>query len=160
MVVPIAFGQSDTGHVLLYLCLLAVCLYVARTDIYERRIPNRALLFGLLFSVIVAFLFIENYLWSMHALSGAVFFLGFALFSFCLPFAMGMGDAKLLGFMAFALGFQEFLSMLTITCVTAFLAAFFLSLTKKVSARDTLPFAPFVVVGMLWQLLSVVLDFV
>ena len=160
MVVPVAIGLSDTGHVVLYLCLLAVCLYVAWTDIYERRIPNRALLFGLLFSVILAFLFIEDYFWSMHALSGIVFFLGFALFSFCLPFAMGMGDAKLLGFLAFALGFQEFLSMLAITCVTAFLTALFLSLTKKVSARDTLPFAPFVATGMLWQLLSLVLDFV
>ena len=160
MVVPVAFGQSDTGHVVLYLWLLTVCLYVARRDIYERRIPNRALLFGLLFAVILAILFIEDYFWSMHALSGIVFFLGFALFSFCLPFAMGMGDAKLLGFLAFALGFREFLSMLTITCVTAFLTALFLSLTKKVSARDTLPFAPFVAVGMLWPLLSLVLDFV
>lgn len=160
MIVPIAFGQSDTGHVVLYLCLLAVCLYVARTDIYERRIPNRALLFGLIFTVIVAFFFIEDYFWSMHVLSGIVFFLGFALLGFSLPFAIGMGDAKLLGFLAFALGFQEFLTMLTITCVTAFLVALFLSLTKKVSARDTLPFAPFVAVGMLLQLLSLMLDFV
>ncbi len=151
--------QPDVVQLLVHLLFVGICLYVAWTDLRERRIPNDALLFGFLFTTLLALLFPEAFSWSMHALPAIAFTLGFVLLSLWWPAALGMGDAKLLGLLVYGLGFQAFLSVFTLACTFAFLTALLLLSCKKIKAGGTLPYAPFVAVGMLCELIFHLLDF-
>ena len=67
---------------------------------------------------------------------------------------IGMGDVKLVGIAGYYLGFQVLMSDLIITMVLMLLAGAGGLLTKKISLKTELPFAPFLAAGTILTLLA------
>lgn len=61
---------------------------------------------------------------------------------------LGLGDAKLMSALGALLGFSEFAEALFITCIASGIVAAFLLVSKRIEKDDTLPFAPFILVGV------------
>lgn len=61
---------------------------------------------------------------------------------------LGIGDAKLMSALGALLGFGEFAKALFITCIASGIVAVFLVVSKRIEKDDTLPFAPFILVGV------------
>lgn len=152
-------GQNEPGQLMVYVLLLVMCVYLTWTDVCARRIPNRVLLLGFLGTTLLPYVCFPSYPWLMHLVSGAVFSILFVSLSLFWPAAMGMGDAKLLGLLGYALGFRAFVFVLTAATLAAFVTSLCLLLFGRVRSGSTLPFAPFVAAGMLLLLLFCVLDF-
>lgn len=152
-------GQSEPGQLLVYVLMLVMCAYLTWTDMRTRRIPNRVLLLGFLGTTLLTYAWFPYDSWLMHLVSGAVFSILFVSLSLVWPAAMGMGDAKLLGLLGYALGFRVFVFVLTAATLAAFVTSLCLLLFGRARSGSTLSFAPFVTVGMLLFLFSFLLDF-
>ncbi|MGG1664191.1 prepilin peptidase [Brevibacillus sp. NRS-1366] len=152
-------GQNELGQLLIYVLLLMLCVYLAWTDLCDRRIPNRVLLLGLMLTTLVTTVLFPSYPWFLRIVSGAVLTILFVSLSLFWPAAFGMGDAKLLGLLGYALGFRAFAFVLTAASLAALVTTLYLLFFSRARSGSTLPFAPFVAVGMLLLLLSFLLDF-
>jgi prepilin signal peptidase PulO-like enzyme (type II secretory pathway) len=135
--------------------LLVLLFYIAWIDWKKRIIPNQ-LLFVLLLVKGVSFL-LQLFLYDNIHKSDAVFQLLYTLCGFCLlaflSFAthrgFGLGDVKLLTIMTLFLSFSFLLSVLLVGLLAALVVALYLLLVKKGSRKDTIPFGPFLYIGLL-----------
>lgn len=66
---------------------------------------------------------------------------------------VGMGDAKLIVSLGFFLGLSRFVPFIVITSLLSALSALVLLLTKKMSRKDTLAFAPFILAGYILNMI-------
>lgn len=124
----------------------ATLAWVCVTDLRERLIPNRALMLGSL-PVLVAVatlspeLLIGRFSWALAASTP------FALVSWFRPDSMGMGDAKLVGFLGLCLG-SAVATAVICALVVGCLAAVLLFARHGLAARKaTIPFAPYLAFG-------------
>ncbi|CAN1517241.1 CpaA Flp pilus assembly protein, protease CpaA [Microbacteriaceae bacterium] len=135
-----------------YLVLTAWPL--AKTDILERRLPNKYVLpafpitwLGQLLAGFTGAGFV-NMLWAL--LAGVVTF-GLSLLINRLGL-LGMGDVKLMTVMALALGwFSPLLPIIAlgISFLTAGVVAFWLLLRKKIKLGGSMPLGPYLIAGFL-----------
>ena len=135
------------------LVLLGCCLHASWTDLRFRKIPNRTVLFGF---VTISLLHLATGGVS-HLLAQLLFaalpLLVFGLASLIWPAGIGMGDVKLLALVCFALGLRPFAMVLTLASLSALFFACGMLLRKRASRGSSLPFAPFLTLGLLAFLL-------
>ena len=124
----------------------ATLVWVCVTDLRERLIPNRALMFGSLPVLVAVATFSPDllpgrFLWAIAAAIPFAFVSGFR------PDSMGMGDAKLVGFIGLCLG-SAVVTAVICALVVGCLAAVFLFARQGLAARKaTSPFAPYLAFG-------------
>jgi len=124
----------------------ATLAWVCVTDLRERLIPNRALIFGSLPVLVAVATFSPDllpgrFLWALAAS------LPFASVSWFRPDSMGMGDAKLVGFLGLCSG-SAVVTAVICALVAGCLAAVFLFARQGLAARKaTIPFAPYLAFG-------------
>ncbi len=143
-----------------YWILMYGLLLLGIFDGDRKRIPNRALL--LLLAVRTCFLVVECMVfpefWMEIVLSACTGLVGggglLLLTVFFAKKGIGMGDVKLVGIAGYYLGFQVLMSDLIITMVLMLLAGAGGLLTKKISLKTELPFAPFLAAGTILTLLA------
>ena len=136
--------------------LLAILATVTVTDIKEQKIPNKVVVAGLLLRVAFAvaefatmgteaFLAIaKDALYSL-ILVAVLFVLGVLL----LKGGIGMGDIKLMAVMGLFQGITGVISSLFLSLLVIFVLAIIMLITKKKQKKDSIEFAPSVMVGTL-----------
>lgn len=142
----IARGGGDSA---MEWMLIVLCVCVSWTDLRYRRIPNRAILTGLAASMLIGLILWPEGQWPGRIGGGGAMLLAFGTVSWLLPNALGMGDAKLLGLLGFALGLRASIIIVTLASLLALLVSLCLLVKNRMDGRSELPFAPFVTVGLL-----------
>jgi len=131
-----------------YSILLELLLIVSVIDFKMGIIPNRFVLFILLWALLWQFL--KPYLPMESALvgflAGGVLFYVIALAS---KGGMGGGDIKLMAVLGFITGWPYVLILFMLSFILGALAGGFLLIIKKKALKDSLPFAPFLSIGFL-----------
>jgi leader peptidase (prepilin peptidase)/N-methyltransferase len=134
------------------LYLLLVSWPLAKTDILQRRLPNKYVLPAFAFvwlGQILAGLFYGAWLNLVFAFIAAVvvFVLALAVNRMKL---LGMGDVKLMAAMALALGWYSPLMPLVSLLATFLIAGFValtMLLTKRISLGNSMPLGPYLIAG-------------
>lgn len=148
-------GQSPT-QLVLRLALLCGGYAAALTDLLERRVPNRltaalALAWLLLLSPLALY---DTERAALIALNGLVGLAIAAVVMLAVYFVswkgLGGGDVKLMCAAGLYLGYDGTLTALLYGSVLAAVTALALILTKKISAKDAIPLAPFLYAGILF----------
>ncbi len=133
--------------------VLALLWPLALIDWKTYRIPNRFVLAGLIFRVvlIVAELFLDKEYLAGNLVSEVVAAVALgmacALCCICIKNSIGFGDIKLFLVMGMLLGLKGIWSAILMSLVVAFFMAIFLLITKKKSKKDVVPFAPAIAIG-------------
>ena len=143
-----------------YWILMYGLLLLGILDTDRKRIPNRALLFLLAVRTLLLVgecmaypqIWMEILLSSCAGLAGGTGLL--LLTAFFAKKGIGMGDVKLVGTVGYYLGFQVLMSDLIITMVLMILVGAGGLLTRKMSLKTELPFAPFLAAGTILTLLA------
>ena len=136
-----------------YCILSAAIFYLAYLDIKSRIVPNRILLVLLairLFLLIPETVLYPDYLsvFITSSVFGAVAaMLLLIIGNLIAKKGMGYGDIKLFGVIGFYVGMQSVLGILFFSLVFAAVYCIVLLIRKKISARDEIPFVPFVFAG-------------
>lgn len=135
------------------LTLLAILFPAAYTDWREHIISNKLIIIAVCVRVVL--FVIELLINSESALSniysaliagGVIFVIGF-LFSLITKGGVGMGDVKLLAIMALYQGASGIICSLLVSLIIAFFYCIFALITKRVTRKDIIPFAPFLMGG-------------
>ena len=140
----------------LKLITLVMLLFPAGwVDFKKYIIPNELILFGLIIRAIL--LIIEMVVYSdtffsvvkdiLYALAIVLFFLLIGVF--LVKKGIGMGDIKLLFIMAIYQGISGMCGSIFFSLLVAFVVSVFLLITHKKTKKDTIPFAPAVLLGTL-----------
>ena len=136
-----------------YFILIALLCAACIKDIQNRIIPNKLIVFGLISAVILHCLFfsferITNSLVSL-ALAGGILLVT----SLVSKGGVGMGDVKLVSCTGMLIGIERMISVLIVSFITSALFGIFLMLIKRFNRKSSLPFAPFVLLGVVFTLL-------
>ena len=133
--------------------LLSVLFVAANVDARQQIIPNALVLFGLVsrvvFWIIEIFVDYERF-WTLFkdnllACLIAVFF--FVVGVLLIKSGIGIGDIKLMLVMCLFQGFYGVISSLFFSLFVAFVYAIFLLLLKRKGKKDSVAFAPSILVG-------------
>lgn len=152
---PIIYIDNTACMFIKRLGLLVLIWQAAATDWKYQKIPNDIILVGVAFRVIMLIpeFFFEREMLVSNLISEGTAFVGITVFVvICLVLmknSIGMGDLKLLMVMALCQGVDGIMSSGFMSMLVSFFAAVAVLLTKKKSRKDTLPFAPCVLVGTL-----------
>lgn len=138
-----------------YLILLAAMFLIAWIDQHEKRIPNKILIF--LLAVRCAGLVAEWIIYPEMGLSLLISVLmglllggGMFLFAhFITRGGVGMGDVKLLGVIGAYTGIGSIMTVVFLTAVAAAVYSIVMLILRKVKLKEEIPFAPFVLVGLI-----------
>lgn len=133
--------------------LLGILVAVTITDIKKQIIPNKIILAGIVFRVCYAvaefitlgsgyFAILKADLFSL-ALVAALFLLGVLI----IKNGIGMGDIKLMLVMGIFQGITGFISSLFCSLLVSFVVAIVMLIMRKKTRKDSIPFAPSVLVG-------------
>ena len=153
VVFPLVYGSNALIQDVKLLFLLAVIFAAAWFDQRENIIPNKLIVFSL--AVRVAFYIVElvvkpSAFWGMLksdliACLIAVAFL--VLGVLVIKNGLGMGDVKLIFVMCLFQGFYGAISSVFFSLVVAFVLSIVLLIAKKKTRKDTVPFAPSLLIG-------------
>jgi prepilin signal peptidase PulO-like enzyme (type II secretory pathway) len=139
-----------------YATMFSILLVIGVYDFKHKIIPDiLSLIFGLV--AFVGIFFFSDYLFFPHIPTVLEFLSGILL---ALPFAllwlvskgtwMGLGDAKLALGLGWLLGFSRILSGVVVAFWSgAILGIFLIAFSKKYGMKSEIPFAPFLVLGVL-----------
>lgn len=152
---PMIYQQNTPCMFIKRLGLLALIWQAAAIDWKYQKIPNDIVFIGASFRIIMLlleFLF-EREILLPSLISEGVALAGIVLLVLiCLVLmknSIGMGDLKLLMVMAVCQGFQGIMVSGFISMLVSFFVAVTLLVTKKKTRKDTLSFAPCILVGTL-----------
>lgn len=150
--INIVYSNSIINNLKL-LTLLAILFPAAYTDWREHIISNRLILIAICLRVVIFIVElisnIENALSGVYSAliaGGVIFVIGF-LISLITKGGVGMGDVKLLAIMALYQGASGIICSLLLSLIIAFFYCIFALVTKKVTRKDIIPFAPFLLGG-------------
>ena len=135
--------------------LLALIWQAAALDWKYKKIPNDIILTGVIFRVIMLIPeFIserENILANLisEGIALAVIIVVVLICLLLMKNSIGMGDFKLLMVMAICQGINGIITSVFLSMLVSFFVAVALLLTKKKTRKDTLPFAPCILIGTL-----------
>ena len=133
--------------------LVSLLWIAAYFDFKSYRIPNKLILLGLaLRTVILMFeLVFEReeilYICVSELIAAAVLLVMSFVAMFVVKNGLGMGDAKLFAVMGLYLGIQGSLSAVFMSLIAIFFISVILMIRKKKKRKDSLPFAPAILVG-------------
>lgn len=154
IILSFVFTEDGTLFLSKQICVLAIMWAIFLTDLKTRRIPNKFILFGLIFRFVILFLELlfkkdTNPLASLFSefVVAVALLLASILCALCIKNSIGFGDMKLFVVMAFLLGSLGVWSAIFVSLLMIFLVAVFLLLTKKKTRKDSVPFGPAIAVG-------------
>ncbi|MDN5371793.1 MAG: leader peptidase (prepilin peptidase) / N-methyltransferase [Carnobacterium sp.] len=124
--------------------LASFSLVFTISDIYYQLLPNYLMSLFLLW-VIAGQFFLHSQQFYTYLLCGLGFFIFFYLLYQFYP--IGGGDVKLLGIIGLLLGYPLTLTAIMIACFSALLIHLPLVLSKKITSKHHIPFAPFIFFG-------------
>lgn len=133
--------------------LLAIIWQAAAHDYKKEIIPNKIILEGIIFRAVmlVPEFLLERSSFISNIVSDIIALLGITVVMFiCLLLmknSIGMGDVKLLMVMAATQGVADVCMAVFWSMIAAFFAAVFVLITRKKGRKDSLPFAPFLLIG-------------
>lgn len=154
-------AEALTGFIFLYLFytylffpkeglfiigLVSFGLIFIISDIYYQLLPDRVMIFFFLW-VFLGRLVIHPYPFSFYFFSGMGFFSFFYLLYQFSSIPIGGGDIKLFGIIGLLLGYNLTLIAIMIACFSALLVNFPLVVSKRITYKHPIPFAPFIFFG-------------
>ena len=151
------YAQVWTNYIR-FLVLMMALSAATYTDMDDHRIPNAcplAILCGFVLVTVLDFVVIPDLALSVLTggiLGGVAILLILLLFRFLSRGGIGYGDIKLMAAMGTLIGISGTISVLLIAQIAALMAAGVLLIMKKVTVKDSLPFAPFFYLGFLGSL--------
>lgn len=147
------YYEFDLIFIFKRLFVLAILWPAAITDIKEMRIPNKLLIVGLIGRIVILlfeFIFKSDVILDYLKSEGFAL-LGITLIciicAFIVKGGLGMGDIKLMMVMSLYLGVEGICYSMFISVVFSSITAIIALIIKKKSKKDTMPFAPFVLLG-------------
>lgn len=146
--------DSSFFHALNLALVLMFIIPLVYRDISEQIIPNKFILvgFSVRFITLVMEFFYTNstqhYL-VLTSLAGLLLGGGIFLFSaFIIKNSVGMGDVKLFAVIGFYVGLSGIFSVLFYTLLSSVIVGLVLMVLKRKSRKDSIPLAPFALIGM------------
>lgn len=155
ILLPMIYQQNTACMFIKRLGLLTLIWQAAAIDWKYQKIPNDIVLTGAAFRIIML---LPEFLFERETLLPCLISEGVALAGIvllvliCLVLmknSIGMGDLKLLMVMAVCQGFHGIMASGFISMLVSFFAAVILLVTKKKTRKDTLSFAPCILLGTL-----------
>ncbi|MEE0059609.1 MAG: A24 family peptidase [Acutalibacteraceae bacterium] len=134
------------------MALLSLMWPVAYIDFKSYRIPNRFILLGIVYRIIIFpfELFVNPDVWSLllsEIIAAGALLLASLLCSLCMKNSIGFGDIKLFIVMGLLLSMDGIWGAMFLSLIISFLLALFLLITKRKGRKDTIPFGPSIVLG-------------
>ncbi|KEK23578.1 prepilin peptidase [Bacillus gaemokensis] len=137
--------------------LLSLLIIITITDLLYMIIPNRILLFFTCVFVIER-IFIPLFPWWDGLVGSGIIFVLLYLVQIIYPNGLGGGDVKLLALLGFIIGTKAiFITLCFASCLSLCFFGIGISL-KRVTARQALPFGPFIALGTIGYLVMVYLE--
>ncbi len=134
---------------IVFIVLMILLIFATITDLRERIIYDRIIVFGTLFSILFRLWFQAGPWWE-YVLTGlgALFILA-TIAIFTDGRAIGGGDIKLFGMIGLMLGWQDFFYIFLFSHIKAAVFMLILSLYKRksIDLKAEFPFAPFILAG-------------
>lgn len=153
------YNQEDVFHTFKWQIAMGTVIPVAIIDFKEKIIPNKLLIIGLLFTVIVIMfqtIVSPDYIISIVGNSfigmlagGGVFFIA----SLFVRGGIGAGDIKMFAVLGLLLSFRGIFNLLLYSMIVSAIYSIVLLIIKKKSIKDELPLAPFALVGTIVSVL-------
>lgn len=141
---------SGVSGVILTGCLLAGTY----TDLKRRRIPDGIIVVGGVLLVVAHLVFHPQKLW-MYVLAALGVYLALAVVAIVTGGRIGGGDIKLFALLSLGLGWKATLWIVFVSHMMGGAAALILWLMRRVERGESLPFAPWIMVGywmiVLWD---------
>jgi leader peptidase (prepilin peptidase)/N-methyltransferase len=131
---------------------VAILTVASFVDVQKKVIPNTLIIIGSVIGIVMLFLNTEIAYISVLA---AVVVIGgiFLIISFVTEGSFGMGDVKLIACLALFVGLEKLIGTLFVSFIASgFIGLIFLIRSKK-NAKKELPFAPFLLLGLIVILL-------
>ncbi|NNG66431.1 prepilin peptidase [Caldanaerobacter subterraneus] len=130
----------------------ALLIYLSYIDLREKRIPNMiigpAYIASTFYNLYLFFNSRENIVYSNFL--GFLFAIGLMLLiGIISKGGIGGGDIKLYGLLGLTFGFQTVLKIIVFSTIWGGFFSILLVLLKKKKLKDSLPFAPFIMLGFL-----------
>lgn len=141
----LAYLHSPTEG-LFIIGIVSFSLIFIIADICYQLLPDRLMLFFFLW-VFLGRLVIHPYPFTSYLFSGLGFFCFFYLLYQLSSTPIGGGDVKLFGIIGMLLGYKLTLIAIMTACFLALLIHFPLLLSKKITYKHPIPFAPFIFFG-------------
>ena len=124
----------------------ATLVWVCLTDLRERLIANRALIFGSI-PVVTAIAIFHPELLAGRFLWAASAALPFGIISWFKPRSMGMGDVKLIGFLGLCLGPAVVAAVICALVAGSVAGVVLFARHGEAARKETIPFAPYLALG-------------
>lgn len=147
------YEENTLIHIVKRIIIASVLWIAAYFDKKSYRIPNKLILLGLAFRVIVLGVEVltigtgvKEFIIPELIASAAMFVISII----CMLIAkngLGMGDVKLFMIMGLFLGIRGMMTAMFYSLIITFFVSVFMLITKKKNRKDYLPFAPSIMVG-------------
>lgn len=154
------FKNKGVVDVLWNFSVLSFSYFAAMSDLKTRKIPNKMVLGMILTWFVLLFLFLMQSMELLIAqliISLVGFGVAAALFLIVYGISrggLGGGDVKFMSVMGLYLGYDGILYATLIGSVLLSIIGITLILLKKIGKKDALPFAPFLLVGIVFAVLA------
>ncbi|MCS1352427.1 A24 family peptidase [Mechercharimyces sp. CAU 1602] len=135
----------------IYLFLIAILIAATITDIRERIIYDRFILIGLAFTLLFRSFYRSEPWWEYIGTGVGVFLVLFTIAVITNENSIGGGDVKLFAVIGLGLGWELFLAVFFLSHLLAGLWLLGVKMIRwhEVNRKTTLPFAPFILIGMI-----------
>lgn len=136
-----------------YIILISSLILLAYIDFRKKIIPNKILLAMLVLRltlISIEALLYKNMVYSILLSSFLGLIVGggaFLLVALILKNSIGMGDIKLVAVIGFYVGIENLFSCVICSLLISLICGVVLILAKKISSKDMIPFAPFLMLG-------------
>ena len=153
-----AAGMENLFLALLISLLFGLSLLTALVDLKINVIPNE-----LVISMLIVGIVFQCSYYGFDSLLTAILCMAiiaglFNIIAVALGFSkVGAGDVKLSGVMGLVLGYPNIIAALTIMSISLLIYSQIGLLTRKLTLRSMLPFAPFMMFGLIMTLICIVL---
>lgn len=142
----------SSGEFISYSILIIILAIATVTDVKKMLIPNKLLIIGFLISLV--FIFVNSNITILSKVLGGLISGGLVLgLLYLTKGGIGMGDVKMISMVGFYTGLVNIFNILIISTLFSGLAGILLLGFKIKGKKDSLPFAPFVLMGTVFVLL-------
>lgn len=147
------YSENSAIFYIKRLCLVAILWPIAAIDYKKYVIPNKLLLLGLGYRVLILFfeLFFERETMlstvMMELIAAVALLVVCFIFLLIMKNSIGAGDIKLIFVMALFLNLTGLISAVMASLIVSFFISVTLLLTKKKTRKDAIPFGPSVLIG-------------
>lgn len=133
--------------------ILSILWSVAYIDFFEYKIPNKFIILGLSYRVLI--LFVEVFMnadmvWitlASEIIATIALLISMCLCRICIKNSIGYGDIKLFIVIGLMLGLEGIWGAVFMSLIVSFLIALFLLISKKKKRTDSIPFGPAIALG-------------